>query len=263
MLGELMALGLSGSVADESISLSIAEVCRVQPTFVAGAPAVGRMTTRDLTLIIELELEEEWHTYWWDAGSWGAPPRLQITAPEGWQVGPTILPAPECISTDLGPVYGYHKSVRFQVPLRRPDASPAELTYQLDWLVCKEACLLGMQSNTLSVPAQLPIGRFQDLQQDANHLAPARRLRSKLYGETLWVEHPVGCVGQPKLLFRPLDAVSLGQADPVKQADGWAFPLEIRRQDFPEESPVTLHGLLIFSDDEGRETYAFSTSLEK
>ena len=40
--------------------------------------AVGRMTTRDLTLIIELELEEEWHTYWWDAGSWGAPPRLQI-----------------------------------------------------------------------------------------------------------------------------------------------------------------------------------------
>ena len=63
MLGELMALGLSGSVADESIPLSIAEVCRVQPTFVAGAPAVGRMTTRDLTLIIELELEEEWHTY--------------------------------------------------------------------------------------------------------------------------------------------------------------------------------------------------------
>ena len=59
-------------------------------------------------------------------------------------------------------------------------------------VVCKEACLLGMQSNTLSVPAQLPIGRFQDLQQDANHLPPARRLRSKLYGETLWVEHPVG-----------------------------------------------------------------------
>lgn len=263
MLGEIMVLGLSACVADESMPASITEVCRVQPSFVAGAPAVGRMTNRDLTLIIELDLLEDWHTYWWDAGSWGAPPRVQITAPEGWQVGPTILPAPECISTELGPVFGYHKSVRFQVPLRRPNTSPAELTYQLDWLVCKEACLLGMQSNTLSVPAQLPTGRFQDLQQDAKHLAPERRLRSRLFGESIWVEQPEGCGGQPKLLFRPLDAVSLGQADPVKQEDGWAFPLEIRRQDFPEESTVTLHGLLIFSDDEGRETYAFSTSLEK
>ena len=69
-------------------------------------------------------------------------------------------------------------------------------------------------------------------------------------------------MGQPKLLFGRL-TLSFGQADPVKQADGWAFPLEIRRQDFPDESTVTLHGLLIFSDDEGRETYAFSTSLEK
>jgi len=263
MLGEIMALGLMASVADESIPSNITEVCRVQSSIVAGAPAVGRMTNRDLTLVIELELDEDWHTYWWDAGSWGAPPRLQITAPEGWQVGPTILPAPECISTELGPVYGYHELVRFQVPLRRPNASPAELKYELDWLVCKKACLLGMQSNTLSVPVLLPTGQPRNLQQDANHLAPERRLRSRMFGESLWVEHPEGCVGQPKLLFRPLDAVSLGQSDPVNQQEGWVFPLDIRRQDFPAEGNVTLHGLLIFSEHDGRETYAFSTSLEK
>ena len=68
-------------------------------------------------------------------------------------------------------------------------------------------------------------------------------------------------MGPPKLVFRPLDAVSLGRADPSKQDGGWVFPLDIRRQDFPEESTVTLHGLLIFSDDEDRETYAFSTTL--
>jgi len=261
MLWTIMALGLSVHGVDESMPSSINEVCRVRSSIVAGAPAVGRMTERDLTLVIALELDEDWHTYWWDAGSWGAPPRLRVSAPEGWDVGPTILPAPECISTDLGPVYGYHESVRFQVPLRRPDASPAELKYELDWLVCKEACLLGMQSNTLRVPSMLAKGDPRDLQEDANHLSPGRRLRSRLLGDSLWVEHPKGRVGQPKLVFRPLDAVSLGQADPTKQKEGWAFPLEIRRQDFPEESTVTLHGLLIFSDDEGRETYAFSITL--
>ena len=261
MLGSIMALGLWVHAADETMPSNINEVCRVQSAVVAGAPAVGRMTERDLTLVIALDLDEDWHTYWWNAGSWGAPPRLQINAPDGWHVGPTILPAPECISTELGPVYGYHGSVRFQVPLRRPDASPAELQYELDWLVCKEACLLGMQSDTLRVPAKLPNDDSWDLQGDANHLAPARRLRSRLLGDSLWVEHPEGDMGPPKLVFRPLDTVSLGRADPTKKQEGWVFPLEIRRQDFPEESTVTLHGLLIFSDDEGRETYAFSTTL--
>ena len=39
MLVELMALGLSGSVADESMPSSIAEVCQVQSSVVAGCPA--------------------------------------------------------------------------------------------------------------------------------------------------------------------------------------------------------------------------------
>ncbi|MEC7196765.1 MAG: hypothetical protein VXW23_07250, partial [Planctomycetota bacterium] len=121
--------------------------------------------------------------------------------------------------------------------------------------------LLGMQSNTLRVPAKLPNGDALDLQKDAHHLAPARRLRSQLLGDSLWVEHPEGHVGPPRLVFRPLDAVSLGPADPSRREEGWVFPLDIRRQDFPEKGTVTLHGLLIFSDDEGRETYAFSTSL--
>jgi hypothetical protein len=261
MLCAALVLGLSASVADESMPSSITEVCQVETFVVAGAPAVGLMTDRDLTLVVELKLEKDWHTYWWDAGSWGAPPRLTINAPKGWQTGPIILPAPECFSTDLGEVYGYHHSVRFQVPMRRPDASPAELTYALDWLVCKEACLLGRASKTLNVPAILPNSGFPDLSQDAVYLAPERRLRSQLVGDALWVEHPESCLGQPKLVFRPLDAVSLPQAGPTKQNDGWVFPLDIRRQDFPSAGTVTLHGLLIFSDNGARETYAFSTTL--
>ena len=200
------------------------------------------MTDRDLTLVIALELDEDWHTYWWDAGSWGSPPRLQVDAPEGWYVGPMILPAPEIISTELGPVYGYHGSVRFQVPLRRPDASPAELKYELDWLVCKEACLLGMQSNTLRVPAQLPNGNALDLQKDAHHLAPTRRLRSQLLGDSLWVEHPKGRVGPPKLVFRPLDAVlSAGPIRRSRMEDGCShstFAVKISQKNAPSRSTV-------------------------
>ncbi len=261
MMWIALVLGLSARVVDESMPSSITEICQVETFVVAGAPAVGRMTDRDLTLVIELKLDKDWHTYWWDAGSWGAPPRLKINAPKGWYIGPTILPSPECFSTDLGEVYGYHHSVRFQVPMRRPDASPAELTYELDWLVCKEACLLGRESNMLKVPAILPARKSHDLRHDAAHLAPEHRLRSRLVGDSLWVEHPERCLGEPKLVFRPLDAVSLVQDNPKKQNDEWVFPLDIRRQDFPSEGIVTLHGLLIFSDSGGRETYAFSTTL--
>ena len=63
MLWSIMALGLSVHVVDESMPSNITEVCRVQSALVAGAPAVGRMTERDLTLVIALDLDEDWHTY--------------------------------------------------------------------------------------------------------------------------------------------------------------------------------------------------------
>ena len=94
MLWSILAVVLSVHSADESMPSSINEVCRVQTSVVAGAPAVGRMTDRDLTLVIALELDEDWHTYWWDAGSWGSPPRLQVDAPEGWHCLLYTSPSP-------------------------------------------------------------------------------------------------------------------------------------------------------------------------
>ena len=201
------------------------------------------MTDRDLTLVIALELDEDWHTYWWDAGSWGSPPRLQVDAPEGWHVGPMILPAPECISTELGPVYGYHGSVRFQVPLRRPDASPAELKYELDWLVCKEACLLGMQSNTLRVPAQLPNGNALDLQKDAHHLAPARGVYAPSFSVTRCGSNtPRVAWGRPSLFFGHWTRfLSAGPIRRSRMEDGCShsiFAVKTSQKNAPSRSTV-------------------------
>ena len=178
MLGELMALGLSGSVADESIPLSIAEVCRVQPAFVAGAPAVGRMTTRDLTLIIELELEEEWHTYWWEQDL-GVSPRIQIMLLRAGRLAPPFCPhqnafrpiLDRCTATQVGPI-----------------PSAAATTRCFTSRVDVPVGLVGVQRGVpvghaiQHIECASPVAHWEalDLQQDANHLAPARRLRSKL-----------------------------------------------------------------------------------
>ncbi|MAV54795.1 MAG: hypothetical protein CMJ28_02430 [Phycisphaerae bacterium] len=260
LCGGLILCLLTRSI-DEPMPIDINQVCSIKSTVVAGAPALSRSTERDLTLVLDMRLSSDWHTYWWDAGSWGAPPRLSVAAPAGWEIGSAVLPVPERIETELGPVYGYHDSVRLQVPLRRPDCSAADLTYELEWLVCKEACLLGMETKTIKVPSVLPSGDQKSLQQDAEHLAPGRRLRSRLVGNVLRIEHPKGCLGRPVVVFRPIDAVSRLGDEPDMQDEEWALPLQIRREDFPEGEPVTLHGLLLFQDGASGGTYAFSTSL--
>lgn len=111
----------------------VADVSRVAPgqEFLVGAT---------------LEVEPGWHIYWINPGEAGLPTRMVLSAPEGFEVGPSQYPGPVRFDSP-GPVtsYGYQGSTMLSARVLAPDTVDAavEVTAELSWLACKEACVQG------------------------------------------------------------------------------------------------------------------------
>ncbi len=105
-------------------------------------------------LTFRFEIESHWHVYWRFAGSSGMPTTIEVEAPRGFRVGDIIWPRPSTFPSELGPTYGYEKEVVLQMPVTvGADVAPGEKTLKafVDFLVCKEACLLGSMEKSLTV----------------------------------------------------------------------------------------------------------------
>jgi thiol:disulfide interchange protein DsbD len=103
---------------------------------------------------LHLRMEPEWHTYWRNPGDAGLPTRIAWTLPDGWSAAPIQWPYP----TRFGEAvvsYGYEGEVLLPVrvtPSRALNAGHVTLTGRADWLECKEACLPGRASLSLTLP---------------------------------------------------------------------------------------------------------------
>ncbi len=96
-------------------------------------------------LALTFQIEPAWHIYWINPGETGSPTGIFVDPPEGFDIGPVLWPRPQIIP---GPLvsYGYEDEVTLFVPVTAPDELPTgEATFpiELDWLVCKEQCLMG------------------------------------------------------------------------------------------------------------------------
>lgn len=95
-----------------------------------------------------------WHIYWLNPGDSGAPTGIFVDAPEGFEVGDVLWPRPEVITGEML-TYGYEDTVTLFVPVTAPtslDDGEAVFSVELDWLVCREQCLMGDSSRTIRVP---------------------------------------------------------------------------------------------------------------
>ena len=99
------------------------------------------------------KLEPGWHVYWSNAGDSGEPPRITWTLPPGLTAGALEFPAPRRLPLGHLVDYGYEDEVlfpvRFEVAPAFQPAGPVTLGADLHWLVCREICIPG--SATLSV----------------------------------------------------------------------------------------------------------------
>lgn len=110
-----------------------------------------------LQLGIELEMEEDWHTYWQFSGDAGLPIQVEWQTPTGMSFGSLQWPLPGKYQEegDLT-VYGYADEVMLVAEALVPGGVvPGDTLHfaaEVSWLVCRELCIPGNASLSLALP---------------------------------------------------------------------------------------------------------------
>jgi DsbC/DsbD-like thiol-disulfide interchange protein len=106
-------------------------------------------------LAVLFDIEPRWHIYWRNPGDSGSPTFVEVSAPDGFEVGPTLYPRPQRLVSGDEVTYGYEKRAVLFVPITAPKDLPhgdASFTVRADWLVCKGICKLGTATKSISIP---------------------------------------------------------------------------------------------------------------
>lgn len=106
---------------------------------------------------VVLDVPAGWHIYWQNPGESGLATWVELSGPEGADLGPTRYPGPERFDLPGGIVnYGYGHSTAFVHEVRLPDPlaadTPVELRARVGWLLCREACVPGSAELALTLP---------------------------------------------------------------------------------------------------------------
>ncbi len=104
---------------------------------------------------LRLKHDPNWHTYWRNAGDSGLPTTLQWSLPAGLVASEIQWPSP--IRIGVGPLanYGFEGEVILPVVINVPTnfnaATPVVLLLKAVWLVCREVCIPGEATMSLSL----------------------------------------------------------------------------------------------------------------
>ncbi|MEI8304157.1 MAG: thioredoxin family protein [Burkholderiales bacterium] len=111
---------------------------------------------RPLQVALRIRHDPHWHSYWRNPGDSGLPTRLDWRLPAGWQAGEIRWPAPQRVL--IGPLanHVYEDEVLLPVILAVPAQAAGTVTLQVQaqWLMCRDVCIPGEASLSLSLPVQ-------------------------------------------------------------------------------------------------------------
>jgi thiol:disulfide interchange protein DsbD len=104
------------------------------------------------------KIEPGWHLYWKNNGDTGMPIMLKLTPPEGVTVGEILWPTPKRYEHSGGLLdYIYEEEVTLIVPISgRPTGDRGDGRAEIEFLVCKEACIPGEQTVLLDALDRFP-----------------------------------------------------------------------------------------------------------
>ncbi|MEZ5973625.1 MAG: protein-disulfide reductase DsbD family protein [Planctomycetota bacterium] len=148
--------GFAGQESEEAPP--VAEATEVQPEvkpelfFDVEQFAPGKRAS----LVIVLNVPEQWHIYWDHPGEAGMATTIEVTGPEGWQIEAVRYPGPTPYVDAQGNACTILEGeAGFFVPILPPDdakpGSEVEFRVRATWLLCKESCQLGKLDQTISV----------------------------------------------------------------------------------------------------------------
>ncbi len=114
-----------------------------------------------LELGVSFRIKPEWHIYWRNSGDTGAPPTISLDLPPGLEAGEIIWPTPKRYvhSGDLVDFIHEHE-VTLIIPIFSSgdleEAEEVEIRATVDWLVCRDLCLLGSGQYSITLPVGSP-----------------------------------------------------------------------------------------------------------
>ncbi len=137
----LFLLGLA--VATPALAQGIDELPKVHARLVAEDLTAAPGGT--VTVALEEDIREGWHTYWVNPGDAGAPSEIAWTLPQGWSADAIQWPTPKRLP--VGPLmdYGYEGKLwllqKLTVPADAKVGDTVTLKAAATWLVCKDICV--------------------------------------------------------------------------------------------------------------------------
>ncbi len=149
----LIFLGLLA--ATPALAQGIDELPKVHARLVAEDASVP--PGGSITVALEENIRDGWHTYWVNPGDAGAASEIKWTLPKGWSAGDIQWPTPKRLP--VGPLmdYGYEGKLwllqKLTVPADAKAGDTVTLKAAVDWLVCKDICV--PEDATLTLPVKI------------------------------------------------------------------------------------------------------------
>ena len=259
--------------------------CRAQATATAPhltvqlvVPPAQIYSGQHFTAGLYFKLAPGWHVYWSNPGDSGLPPTIDWKLPAGITSGPLQFPAPQRLP--LGPLmdFGYQNQVLFPIPITvassfKPSGPTTSLGGNVTWLVCREVCIPGKATLSVSRPAlsstpttpgtiaadQQLLEQFRSTLPQPLPSADQARFEPISQGFTLTVQ--TGRREQSAEFF-PADPGILANAAPQPvQAFGNGIKLTLTKDSSLAATPKQLSGVLVLSDGRAYSIHASPGSL--
>jgi len=139
---------------------------------------------KPFSLIVRLNIDDKWHTYWKNPGDSGMPVSIDWTLPEGFEVKAIHWQAPERFDHDAVVGFGYEKEMVLLVDMQAPakltqgltTSSQIPLSATVNWLACSDMnCLPGNTeiATTLTVSAEKPLAKSGEYFKEIRETLPA------------------------------------------------------------------------------------------
>jgi DsbC/DsbD-like thiol-disulfide interchange protein len=107
---------------------------------------------------VRFDIEKDWHLNWLNPGDAGLAPSITWKLPDGFEAGELLWPTPR--RYQIGPlvIYGYdgelYLMARIAPPASLKPGTRAEISAEVDWLACAEACVPGRGEVHLTLPVR-------------------------------------------------------------------------------------------------------------
>lgn len=221
------------------------------------------------------EISRDWHLYWKNPGAGAMAPDVELSVPDGFEVGAIRWPRPMIMPSSVGEMYGYEDRFMLLIPVRAPDtvkSDRATITLDIAWAVCeKDMCLFGRKSVETAVrigeSASGTDEKIHPLVRDLRSTFPVAadedaNTSARVDNGTLILEGPAN--GRTTAGFIPHSSpgVEYDAAEIELRDDRFVttIPLTITPLNF-EGGPPRIGGVVILGESPDDPSYEFTTEL--